>query len=173
MKTDKTLSIMKVISWITLIGLCIKTGALIFSFIVSIFFNAEKAKTLPMDIDLSLLYSFNAGHYAVIVLLMIFFLTMKTFIFYLVTKIFSKINLSHPFNLNVANLIIKISYALLGIGLIAMLATVYKNWLVKNGAFVLLKWEYGVYLFMAGIVFIVAQLFKRGIEIQSENELTV
>ena len=30
-----------------------------------------------------------------------------------------------------------------------------------------------VWLFMAVILFIIAQIFKRGIEIQTENELTV
>ena len=29
------------------------------------------------------------------------------------------------------------------------------------------------FLFMAGLVFIITQVFKRGMEIQSENELTV
>jgi hypothetical protein len=31
----------------------------------------------------------------------------------------------------------------------------------------------GEFLFLAGIVFVIAQIFKRGIEIQTENELTV
>jgi len=30
-----------------------------------------------------------------------------------------------------------------------------------------------VWLFMGGILFFIAQIFKRGIEIQTENELTV
>jgi hypothetical protein len=30
-----------------------------------------------------------------------------------------------------------------------------------------------VWLFMAVVLFIIAQIFKRGIEIQSENELTI
>ncbi len=29
------------------------------------------------------------------------------------------------------------------------------------------------FLFMAGIIFIIALIFKRGVEIQSENELTI
>jgi hypothetical protein len=31
----------------------------------------------------------------------------------------------------------------------------------------------GVWLFMSIVLFIIAQIFKRGIEIQEENELTV
>lgn len=31
----------------------------------------------------------------------------------------------------------------------------------------------GVYLLNAGIVYIIAQIFKRGVELQQENELTI
>jgi hypothetical protein len=31
----------------------------------------------------------------------------------------------------------------------------------------------GEFLFMAGLVFIISPIFKRGVELQSENELTV
>jgi len=33
--------------------------------------------------------------------------------------------------------------------------------------------EAGEILFMAGLVFVIAQIFKRGVEMQAENELTV
>ena len=173
MKTKKILGIVKFISWIIFIGLCIKTGALIISFFESLFINPSAAKDLPMDLDLSALYHFNTAHYAIIVLFMIFFLLFKTFIFYLVIKIFSKVNLNKPFRFSVADLTTKISYVSFGTGLIALVANVYTEWMVKKGAYVPLNWEYSGYLFMAGIIFIVGQLFRRGIEIQSENELTI
>jgi hypothetical protein len=31
----------------------------------------------------------------------------------------------------------------------------------------------GETLFLAGVVFVIAQIFKKGVEIQSENELTI
>ncbi|MBN2635649.1 MAG: DUF2975 domain-containing protein [Prolixibacteraceae bacterium] len=35
------------------------------------------------------------------------------------------------------------------------------------------SWNTGPFLFMAGLVFVISQIFKRGVEIQSENDLTV
>ncbi len=43
-QTSSILKTMNVILWIIFIGLCIKTGALLFSFFVSLFINAEGAK---------------------------------------------------------------------------------------------------------------------------------
>ena len=164
---------MKVISWIVFIGLCIKTGALVIAFFKSLFINSDAAKDLPMDINLSGLYHFNTMHYIVIVLLILLFLLFKTFIFYLVIKVFSRVNLNRPFSFNVADIVTKISYVSFGTGLVGVGANIYTELLVKKGAYVPLNWEYSEFLFMAGIIFILAQLFKRGIEIQSENELTI
>ncbi len=44
---------------------------------------------------------------------------------------------------------------------------------MHRGVVTELHWESAGYLFMAGIIFIIALLFERGIEIQSENELTI
>jgi hypothetical protein len=53
MKTNQILQILKVASWIMFIGLCIKTGAMIISFFVSLFINPEGAKDLYMGMNLS------------------------------------------------------------------------------------------------------------------------
>ena len=57
--------------------------------------------------------------------------------------------------------------------LIGVLNNAYMRWLTKTtGEF----YERGTteeFMFMAGLVFIISQVFRRGVEIQSENELTV
>ena len=35
------------------------------------------------------------------------------------------------------------------------------------------NWISGEFIFMVGLVFIISQVFKRGVEIQAENDLTV
>ena len=176
-KTKQILATMNFMAWIIFIGLCIKTGAILYSFFVSLVINPVGAKNLYLGLNLSDLYNFNIWHYAAIVSLIIFLSGLKAYIFYLVTKIFLKINFVHPFSTDVSLLISRISYVALGIGILTLAANGYAEWLIKRGVtFPDLQAHLGgggEFLFFAGVVFFIAQVFKKGIEIQSENELTV
>ncbi|MDY8135071.1 DUF2975 domain-containing protein [Aquimarina sp. 2201CG5-10] len=173
MKTKQVLSAMKIISWIIFLGLCIKLGAILFSSAMGFWVNDEAIKNLYLGLDLSNLYTFSTTYYAMILSLIISILAMKTYLFYLVIKIFSKIDFDRPFTLVIANLISRISYISLWTGLLSYFANRYSDRLLKKGAVFKLDWGDSEFLFMAGIIFIIAFIFKRGIEIQSENELTI
>ncbi|WP_157717419.1 DUF2975 domain-containing protein [Christiangramia echinicola] len=173
MKTNKILSTMKVVSWAIFIGLCIKAGAIIISSFVSLFVNQEANKDLYLGLNLSTLYEFGVGHYVTLLAFMILLLILQAYIFFLVTKLFSKFNEHSPFNQELSNLIIKISYFSLFTGLIALIGTGYSKWLGNKDILIPFDWGAEEFLFMAGVIFIVALFYKRGIEIQSENELTV
>lgn len=43
----------------------------------------------------------------------------------------------------------------------------------RTGIDLVNHFNHGEYFFMAGIVYIISQIFKRGVELQEENELTV
>jgi hypothetical protein len=90
-----------------------------------------------------------------------------------VIKLFSKFDENSPFNQELSNLIIRISYFSLFTGLIALIGTGYSKWLGRKDIPVLFDWGAEEFLFMSGVIFIVALFYKRGVEIQSENELTV
>ncbi len=171
------LSIMEVLTWIAFIGLCIKTGALIFTSVMSLFFNSLAAGDLYLGLDLSELYATSQWKYICALSLIIFLSGQKAYFFFLVTRLFSKFNLTHPFSSSVSSLLVKMSYYALGIGVVAVIAKEYFDSLAKNGANLPSLHDYldGAYeyLFMAGIIFIIAQVFKRGLEIQNENELTI
>jgi len=176
-KTKKILTIMNIISWVVFIGLCIKTGAILYSFFVSLFINPVAASNLHLGLNLSNLYRFNISHYATIVSLIIFLSGLKAYLFYLLIKIFLKINFVHPFSTEVSLLISRISYVALGIGILTLAGNSYCEWLTKQGVvFPDLQVYLGgddEFLLLGGIIFVIAQVFKKGIEIQSENELTV
>ncbi len=97
----------------------------------------------------------------------------KAYMAYLAIKIFDKINLDNPFSEKVATLIVKISHAALGAGIIAIIAQGHTEWLAKQGFDVITNWNGGQFLFLAGIIYMIAQIFKRGIQLQQENELTI
>ncbi|MGC1205811.1 MAG: DUF2975 domain-containing protein [Flavobacteriaceae bacterium] len=173
MNTKQVLSVMKVVSWVIFIGLCINTGAIIISFLVSLFVNPEAASDLYINLNMSKLYEYNLWYYISMMSLIIALLALKAYIFFLVIKIFSKIHVNNPFSSNVAALVYKISYVALSIGVMSIIASSYKMWLVKKDFITPISFGSQEFLFMAGILFVVAFIFKRGVEIQNENELTI
>ena len=46
-------------------------------------------------------------------------------------------------------------------------------WLAERVAGLEKNYISGEFIFMAGVVFVISQIFKKGVEIQSEHELTV
>lgn len=176
-KTVGILRIIKFIIWFVFIGLCIQTGAILFSFIFSLFINPEEVNELYLSLDASELINYSKGHYIVLISLLIIFTALKAYLFYWLIKITTKINLVHPFSNDIAKMVLQISYVALEIGLLAMVIKAYFKWIVKNGITISNFNDFvggsGEFLFLAGIVFVIAQIFKRGIEIQAENELTI
>ena len=175
MKTKHVLILMKIISWIIFIGLCIKAGALIISSCVSLFVNHEAAKDLYLGLDLSNLYEYDKWYFIAVISLIISIAVLKAYMFYLVINIFLKFDLKNPFTLNTANLISKISYVALSIGVIAIISNDYNKWLITHRVETHILFDFGAegVLFMAGILFIVSYIFKHGVKLQSENELTI
>ena len=164
---------MKVVSWVIFIGICIKAGAILISSSVSLFVNQEATKDLYMGLDLSSLYEYGVGNYVALLGLLILLLVLQAYIFFLVIKLFSKFNELSPFNQELSQLIVKISYFSLFTGLVAAIGTGYSKWLGKREILIPYDWGAEEFLFMSGVIFIVALFYKRGVEIQSENELTV
>ncbi len=91
-----------------------------------------------------------------------------------VKDLLTKINLKSPFKMEAALLLEKIGYFLMGIWIVGTIAENYVQWLSKSigKSLIDVKIDFN-YLFIAGIVYIISQVFKRGVEIQNENELTV
>ena len=88
------------------------------------------------------------------------------------TSLLSKLNIARPFNADVVKLMQRISYSILLVWLVAMAYDIHVGILEKSYGLVA-TYISGDSIFLAGIVYILAQMFKRGVEIQSENELTV
>lgn len=176
-KSKNLLYIFNLLSWLIFIGICIKTGAILISFIVSLFVNPDGASDLYLGLNLSELYNYSIGHYVSIVSILILLWGLKAYIFYIIIKIFSKINYAHPFSTGVNRLISTISYVALGVGIIAMITNNYSDWVSTKGVALDNLGDYlsggPEFLFMSIIIFFIAQVFKRGIEIQSENSLTI
>jgi hypothetical protein len=177
--TKLTLQILLILSWIIFVGLCIEAGA----FIVNAFFALAKPaalKYLWQEADLSGLYRYDTGHFFSETLTMGIVAMMKAWLFYLIIKILpdKKLNLAQPFSKDVGRFIFNMSYLALLISLFSWLGARYAGWLTKQGVKMpdIQHLQLGgadVWLFMGITLLVIAQIFRKGIEIQTENELTV
>jgi hypothetical protein len=171
-RTEGVLAIMNVLAWLAFIGFMIKAGAIAISYGVSCV-NPGAARNLYMGQNLYRLSQFSFWHYTLSVGLMVAILCAKAFVFFLATKILMKVNMVSPFKIEVARIIQKIGYVLLITWFVAMAANAHSDWLMKTTGEPYGEWIETEFIFMAGLVFIISQVFKRGVEIQSENDLTV
>lgn len=179
MKTNsgRVLSIMKFLFWLIFIGLCIQTGSLILTFILSLTGHIETASDLYLALNLSSLYERNVWQFINLMTLIIALSALKAYIAYLVVQIFTKINFDTPFNTITAERLSKISHVALGTGVLALIANGYNLYLFKRSLIDFSAQPYvegsREFLFLAGIIFVIAQIFKKGIALQNENELTI
>ncbi len=171
-KTQTILQVMNVLTWIVFIGILIEGGATLFSFIIS-FFNSDAAFDLYKGLDLFPLRETDFRHYTAVVSFMVVLYGLKAYTAYLVIMIMSKINLKSPFSKTIADLIEKISFVLFEIFIISVIFNGYIKWLSESYIIEYENVNSSEFLFLAGIIYIIAQVFKKGLEIQSENELTI
>ena len=171
-RTEQILMVMRILAWVAFVGYLIEAGSILVSYGVSIV-NPDAAKDLYRGINFYNLRAFNGWHYTLAVSFMIAISIMNSYVWFLVIKISSKISLENPFKMEVAQGLERISYVLLGTWIVGMISSGHTAWLMKITGEVFGDWSSGEFIFMAALVFIISQIFKRGVEIQSENDLTV
>ncbi len=170
------LMLLIIVIWGIFIGLCIKAGALLFTTVYSVF-NPLAAQNLYDGLDLSLLREWHTGYYLAAMSLLLGVLAAKAYIFFLVIRIFLKIDLIHPFSKEISNLISKIGTVTVQVGILIIIASGYFKWLSARtvqsydlGGFLGGAFEY---LIMGAVIYAIAIVFRRGVEIQADNDLTV
>lgn len=178
--TQQMLKILLVLSWIIFIGVCFEAGGFLFNTFYTLVINPVDAAHFWPRVDLSGLYRFDRGWFMVETFLMCAVAVLRAWIFWLIVKLLhdKKLDLSQPFNKEVGRFMMQMAWLALLTGLISWRAADYTEWFVKQGVKMpeLRYLRIGgadVWLFMGVVLYVIAQMFKRGIEIQTENELTV
>jgi hypothetical protein len=171
------LKVLKILTWAGFIGLCVKAGSLMTSYWVSMFRNPNEAKNLYMGLDLSQLKSHSNTEYSILVLCIVSIIILQALMFFVLLRIFKNINLVSPFHKTIGKLILKMSLLSFAIGLLSKLTLKFTDNYQSQGInFQNLIAHIGLgdaFLFFAGILFFISVLYKRGIELQTENDLTV
>jgi hypothetical protein len=179
--TNQILKVLEILSWIIFIGLCVEAGGIIVNTFISLFINPDGVENFWKGKEyLSSLYQYDYGYFMVVAIIMCIVAILKAIMFYLIIKLFLNKNLDfyNPFSLELKQFISKLSYLALGIGLFSISGDKYSEFVSKQGLqavnLQLLNLEGAdVWLFMAVILFIISYVVKKGIDIQTENDLTI
>ena len=167
---------LKIIAWIIFVGLSIEAGGLLVNFFFSIY-NPEMVQNLYQKLDLRDLYEQSEWVFFGLYGFILFIAVLKAVLFYIVIRLVSKLDLSKPFNSFVSGQITLISYYTFSIGIISHIARQIANSLQHQGLVtdnLNPFWaDSQAFILMAAVIYIIAVIFKRGIEIQTENDLTV
>ena len=180
-RTEKILKIINVFAWIIFVGTLVKFGTILIIFIISLF-NPEAV--VFKDIDVfgegtspgTYFYEIRESHlwnYIPYVISIILWTLIKSYLAYLIIKLLAKINLIHPFSMEIANRIVKISYTLIFIWGLSFVVGFFDKWATLAIGLEPQFEVRGEFLFIAGLVYLIGNIFKRGVEIQNENKLTI
>lgn len=167
---------LSIIAWIIFVGLCIEAGGLIVNFVFSLY-KPEFVENLYQKLDLSQLYLANKYSFFSVYSFILVIAVLKAYLFYLLIMLISKLDLTKPFNSNVAERITSISYHTFTIGLLSYIARHTTKSLPHRGIEIDTLDQFWTdsqaFIIMAAIVYVIATIFTRGVEIQNENDLTV
>ncbi len=165
-----------VISWIIFVGLCIEAGGLIVNFIFSLV-NPDVVDKLYQKLDLSQMYQRSKWAYYSMYSFILVIALLKAYMFYIVIRLVSKLDLSKPFSSFVSRQISLISYYTLSIGVLSYIARQSAKNLMHRGYEINQLEQFWVdsqaFILMAAVIYIISVIFKKGIDIQNETDLTV
>ncbi|MFC2185738.1 DUF2975 domain-containing protein [Fulvivirgaceae bacterium LMO-SS25] len=165
-----------IVAWVIFVGLSIEAGGLIVNFFFSLY-KPEFVQNLYQKLDLSQIYDSNQWAFFGIYSFILFIAFLKAYLFYIVIRLLSKLDLLKPFNTFVSEQIAKISYYTFSIGIFSFIARqIAKN--LQHYGYVTDNlnefWaDSQAFILMSAVIYIIATIFKKGVEIQIENDLTV
>tara|TARA_R110000850_G_scaffold277086_1_gene422512 strand:+ start:259319 stop:259855 length:537 start_codon:yes stop_codon:yes gene_type:complete len=175
-KSNLIFKVLTIVAWVIFIGLCIEAGGLIVNFIFSLY-NPEFISNLYQKLDLTEMYNHSKWAFFSMFSFILVISVLKAYLFYILIRLLSKLDLSKPFNSFVSKQITQISYFTLSIGLLSYLARQTAKNLQHHGYEINQLNQFWVdseaFILMAAVVYVIATIFKKGLEIQNENDLTV
>jgi len=171
-RTTRILATMRVIAWIVFISLMVETGLFLVTYVISCY-SPDIVSKMYRGMELYDLMAFDFRHYSATAIMRITYTVLKTWAAYLTVSVLDDVKLAHPFTLSIARLLERISITLLIAGGVAIVNNAHDRWLTENLG--IHSWEMSIegFLVTAGLVFVIAKIFRRGVELQSEHDLTI
>lgn len=164
------------VAWLIFVGLCIEAGALLVNFFFSVF-KPEFLSRLYQKLDLTPMYKSSQGIFFGMYGFILSIAILKAYLFYVVIRLMHKMDLTRPFSTFVAAQIMRISHFTLSIGLLSFVARQTAKNLTRYGfATESLNqfWaDSQAFILMGAVIYIIAVIFKKGVDIQNDSELTI
>lgn len=168
--------VLSIVAWVIFVGLCIEAGGLLVNFFISLY-KPEFVQNLYQKLDLSQMYTMNKMAFFSMYSFILGIAILKAYLFYIVIRLIHKLDLSKPFSSYVSKQITHISYFTFTIGIISYIARESAINLMNHGyetEQLNRFWVDGqAFILMAAVVYVIATIFKKGVELQNENDLTV
>ncbi|RFS16914.1 DUF2975 domain-containing protein [Emticicia sp. C21] len=171
-RTQNILSTTRIIAFIVYIGASIHVGRVMVPFIMG-FINENLWTDTGTGFDF--LRNNHLLPYIGLMSFVIVIALIQVQIWNYLRSILDEIDLNTPFSEKVAKMIENLSYLILSLGILYIVADLYIGYLAKT----IPELDRGYFktafqfLLAAGIIYVISQIFKRGVEIQEENDLTV
>ncbi|MBI5808651.1 MAG: DUF2975 domain-containing protein [Ignavibacteriales bacterium] len=164
------------VAWLIFVGLSIEGGGLIINFIYSLY-KPEVVQNLYQKLDMMPILRESKmvffGLYSFILSIAI----LKAILFYFLIVLMHKMDRKKPFSTFVSKQISKVSYLTLSIGVLGYIAqgiTRNLNHHNFNTSYLDQFWaDSKAFILMGAVIYIIATIFQKGVEIQSENDLIV
>ena len=168
--------VLHIVAWLIFVGLCIEAGALIVNFVYSLF-KPEIVAYLYEKLDLSDMYARSKWAYFGMYSFILVISVMKAVMFYIVIRLLIKLDLAKPFSSFVSEQISLISYFTFSIGMLSFIARQTAKNLLHRGYEIDQLDKFWVdsqaFILMAAVIYVIATIFKKGIELQNDQDLTV
>lgn len=165
-----------IVAWVIFVGLCIEAGGLLVNFFFSLY-KPEFVQNLYQKLDLSEMYEASKWAFFGIYGFALSISILKAYLFYIVIRLMLQMDLAKPFSDFVSGQITKISDHTLSIGILSLVAQQVAKNLQHHGFAVDALSQFWVdgqaFILMGAVIYIIAIIFKKGVAIQNENELTV
>lgn len=164
------------VAWLIFVGLSIEAGGLIINFIYSLY-KPEVVQNLYQKLDLMPVLDKSKWLFFGIYGFILSISLLKTILFYIIIVLMHKMDMKKPFSTFVSKQILKVSYLTLSIGIIGYLAKKITSSVNHYGFSTDHLDQFWVdsqaFILMGAVVYIIAVIFKKGVDIQNENDLTV
>lgn len=165
-----------VVAWVIFVGLSIEAGGLLVNFIVSLYKPAF-VQNLYQKLDLNEMYQRSKWAYFGMYTFMLVISFLKAYLFYQLVILLYKLDLTNPFSSVVAERISKIASTTFSIGILSYIAHESAKNLLHRGYVIDELNQFWVdseaFILMSAIIYVIAVIFKKGVELQNENALTI
>ena len=174
------LEILNIFIWIYTFILCITLSIMIFVFFATLFgidIGSMKEMTINLDIaneKIKDIQSLGKGKSLLILAYAVISGTLELIMFTSVIKILKKLKSNQFFSVEIYLLISKIAKLALIIGCLSVLMSFVIQLASRNFSISLDSHNENFQFFLfAGVVYIIAQVYKKAVDLQSENDLTI